>query len=125
MFPIKVNQQRSVVEQLLTSGSPHGLGLEVGSRPELMAAASLPMPPNALIVCNGFKDAEYLQSASLAVRLGKRVVVVVEKPFELGPIVELAATGKAMPMIGFRHPAPGARRGAVGEVGRRAPRSSA
>jgi arginine decarboxylase len=102
LFPIKVNQQRSVVEQLLTSGASHGLGLEVGSRPELMAAASLSLPPNALIVCNGFKDAEYLQSASLAVRLGKRVVVVVEKPFELGPIVDLAQTGKAMPMIGFR-----------------------
>jgi len=102
VFPIKVNQQRSVVEQLLRSGWAHGLGLEVGSRPELMAAASLPTPPNALIVCNGFKDAEYLGSASLAVRLGKRVVVVVEKPFELGAIVNLAATGREMPLIGFR-----------------------
>jgi len=102
VFPIKVNQQRPVVESLLRSGREFGMGLEVGSRPELMAAAALPMADEALIVCNGFKDSEYLSSASMACRLGKRVVVVIEKPFELEPIMELAAQGRDVPTIGFR-----------------------
>jgi arginine decarboxylase len=102
VFPIKVNQQRTVVANLLESGREFGIGLEVGSRPELMAAAALAMADDALIVCNGFKDAEYLSSASMACRLGKRVVVVIEKPFELDPIIELAAEGRDVPMIGFR-----------------------
>jgi arginine decarboxylase len=102
VFPIKVNQQRAVVENLLESGREFGLGLEVGSRPELMAAAALPMADEALIVCNGFKDAEYLSSASMACGLGKQVVVVIEKPFELEPIIELAREWKDVPMIGFR-----------------------
>jgi arginine decarboxylase len=101
-FPIKVNQQRSVVEELLRSGSKYGLGIEVGSRAELMVAAALPMSADAVIVCNGFKDAEYLSASAFAARLGRRVVVVVEKPFELDPILALAARNEGMPMIGFR-----------------------
>jgi arginine decarboxylase len=102
VFPIKVNQQRVVIEGLLESGRQYGMGLEVGSRPELMAAAALPTTPDSLIVCNGFKDSEYLSSASLACRLGKQVVVVVEKPFELEPIIALAEKGEEIPLIGFR-----------------------
>ena len=101
-FPIKVNQQRLVVEELLNSGSKYGLGLEVGSRSELMLAAALPMSADALVVCNGYKDAEYLSSAALATRLGKRVVVVIEKPFELDPILAMAARQEVIPLIGFR-----------------------
>jgi arginine decarboxylase len=102
VFPVKVNQQRAVVEGLIQSGWTRSLGLEVGSRPELLAATALPTPAGSLIVCNGFKDADYLCSASLATRLGKQVVVVVEKPFELDPILELAASGDVVPWIGFR-----------------------
>jgi arginine decarboxylase len=102
VFPMKVNQQRPVVEGLLEAGWKHGLGLECGSRPELLAAAAMQTPPEALIVCNGFKDAEYLSTASLATQLGKRVVVVVEKPFELDAILDLAQRGTPLPMIGFR-----------------------
>jgi len=102
VFPIKVNQHRTVVEGLLQSGWEDALGLEVGSRPELLAATALNTPPGSLIVCNGFKDEDYLSSASLATRLGKRVVVVIEKPFEIGPVLELAERGEVMPLIGFR-----------------------
>jgi arginine decarboxylase len=102
VFPMKVNQQRPVVEGLISSGWKHGLGLEVGSRPELMAAAALDTPAEALIVCNGFKDAEYLSSAVLARRMGKRVVVVIEKMFELDPILEMASREEHLPLIGFR-----------------------
>ncbi len=102
VFPIKVNQQRSVVEGLVSSGWKAGLGLEVGSRPELLAATGIAMPPEALIVCNGFKDADYLTAASDAVRMGKQVVVVVEKPFEVDQILDLADREPFLPMIGFR-----------------------
>ena len=102
LFPIKVNQQRSVVEGLVEHGRQYALGLEVGSRPELLVATAVDLPPNALIVCNGFKDADYLSSAALATRLGKQVVVVIEKPFELAALLEMAAAGEMVPMIGFR-----------------------
>jgi len=101
VFPVKVNQQRPVVDALLEAGRPYDLGLEVGSRPELMAAAAMPTTPEALLICNGFKDAEYLSSASLASRLGKRVVVVIEKPFELAPILRQARE-ELVPELGFR-----------------------
>jgi len=72
VYPIKVNQQRPVIEGLLASGRRYGLGLEVGSRAELMLAAALPTPPGSLLICNGYKDVEYLSSAILAARLGKQ-----------------------------------------------------
>jgi arginine decarboxylase len=102
LYPIKVNQQHAVVEALLESGHGLDMGLEVGSRPELMIAAAMPLSKQALIVCNGFKDREYLGSAALATRLGKRVVVVIEKPFELDAVLDLAREEPHMPMIGFR-----------------------
>ena len=66
VFPIKVNQQRDVVEGLLAAGRAHGLGLEVGSRAELLAAMSLPVSSDSLIICNGYKDREYVETAALA-----------------------------------------------------------
>jgi arginine decarboxylase len=102
IFPIKVNQNRSVVEGLVRSGREVALGLEAGSRPELLAATALATPRDSLIICNGFKDEDYLSSASLATRLGKRVVVVIEKPFEIGPVLDLARRGEVVPLIGFR-----------------------
>ncbi len=102
VFPIKVNQQRSVVEGLVSSGWKHGLGIEVGSRPELLAAIALETPPDAVLICNGFKDPDYLSSAALATRLGKQVIVVVEKPFEVEQILRLAEEERALLRIGFR-----------------------
>jgi arginine decarboxylase len=102
VFPIKVNQQKSVVDGLVESGWRWGLGLEAGSRPELLAATSVKSPPESLVICNGFKDQDYLASASAAVRLGKQVVVVVEKPFEIDQILEVAAREPFLPMIGIR-----------------------
>lgn len=102
VFPIKVNQQRSVVERLLQAGSQWGMGLEAGSRSELMAAMALETGPDSLIVCNGFKDSDYLSTASLAVQLGKQVIVVIEKPFELDAVLDLARAQKTVPLIGFR-----------------------
>jgi len=72
VYPIKVNQQRPVVEGLLASGRQYGLGLEVGSRAELMLAAALPTPPGSLLICNGYKDVEYLSSAVLAAHWASR-----------------------------------------------------
>ncbi len=102
VFPIKVNQQRSVVEGLVRSGWSAGLGLEAGSRPELLAAIALDLSPDALVICNGFKDQAYLRMASTACRLGKRVVVVIEKPFEVDQILEMAAREPVLFKIGFR-----------------------
>jgi arginine decarboxylase len=102
VFPVKVNQQRPVVDSLLKYGWKRGLGLEVGSRPELMAATALSTPPDALIVCNGFKDPDYLSTASLATRLGKNVVVVMEKPFEIEQYLDLASETQVLPWVGFR-----------------------
>ena len=102
VFPIKVNQQRSVVEGLVASGWKYGLGIEVGSRPELLAAIGLDTSPEAVLVCNGFKDPEYLSSASLASRLGKQVVVVIEKPFEVDQILDLGREEEILFKIGFR-----------------------
>lgn len=101
VYPMKVNQQRAVVEPLLSAGWKHGLGLEAGSRPELLCAAATPLPPEALIVCNGFKDAAYLRAAAMAARVGKRVVVVVEKPFEIDQILA-AGRETPEPLLGFR-----------------------
>ena len=101
VFPVKVNQQRPVIEALLHSGRSFGMGLEVGSRPELIGAASLPTEPESLLICNGFKDADYLSSAALASRLGKRTVVVIEKPFELDSILR-HSRDELLPELGFR-----------------------
>ncbi len=102
VFPIKVNQQRPVVEGLVSSGWNANLGIEVGSRPELLAAMAMDTPPEALLICNGFKDSDYLSSAALATRLGKRVVVVIEKPFELDQYLALSSRSSVLPLLGFR-----------------------
>ena len=102
VYPVKVNQQRCVVDGLLEAGRRHSLGLEVGSRPELLLATSLELPDEALIVCNGFKDPDYLRSAQLAASAGQQVVVVVEKPFELDAILEHARRESWKPLLGFR-----------------------
>jgi len=103
VYPIKVNQQRPVVEGLLAAGRSVGLGLEVGSKPELLAVVALLEQPS-LIVCNGYKDESYIEGACLAVRLGHEVFVVVEKPSEVETISRVVAREgrEACPWLGLR-----------------------
>ncbi len=102
VFPIKVNQHRFVVSELLEAGWKYNLGLEVGSKPELLGAIAVDTPPESLLVCNGFKDVAYLSNAILAQKVGKNVVVVVEKPHELGMLIQVIKDRGVKPMIGFR-----------------------
>ena len=101
VYPIKVNQQRQVVEEVLSFGQPYRYGLEAGSKPELlavMAVASNDTP----IICNGFKDAEYIETAMLAQKIGRTIIPVVEKYTELGLILEYAEKVGVRPTIGMR-----------------------
>ena len=87
VFPIKVNQLREVVEEILDAGKPFDFGLEVGSKPELFAGLALQNQMGCLIICNGYKDAEFIKMALLGIKLGKTVIMVVEKLEELRQII--------------------------------------
>ena len=100
VYPIKVNQQRSVVDTLVNHGGAR-VGLETGSKPELMAVLGV-SPPGGLIVCNGYKDHEYLELALIAQRLGHEVYIVVEKLSELDRILQLAREFELEPRLGVR-----------------------
>ncbi len=102
VFPIKVNQNRFVVTELLEAGWKYNLGLEVGSKPELLGALALDIPPEALLICNGFKDVAYLSTAILAEKIGRNVIVVVEKPYELKNLIQIIKDRGVKPTIGFR-----------------------
>ncbi len=102
VYPIKVNQDRYLVERLVESGRPYHLGLEAGSKPELLAVMALCEDPEAIIVCNGYKDEEYVETALLACKLGRKVILVAEKPSELRLIARLAETTGVRPHIGIR-----------------------
>ncbi|MEP0844043.1 MAG: biosynthetic arginine decarboxylase [Phycisphaerae bacterium] len=102
VYPIKVNQQRHVVEEIVRYGEPYHFGLEAGSKPELLAVLALLDAPEALVICNGYKDEEYVEMALLATKLGKSVIIVVEKFSELALIVELSRRLNVVPKIGVR-----------------------
>jgi arginine decarboxylase len=102
VYPIKVNQHRSVVETIVKTGLPYGYGLEAGSKPELLAVMALLENDEGLIICNGYKDEEYVETALFASKLGRNVVLVVEKPSELALIVEVARRTGISPRIGAR-----------------------
>jgi arginine decarboxylase len=102
VFPIKVNQQRHVVETLLEEGRKHGMGLEVGSKPELLAAIALQAESGALVICNGYKDKDYVETALLAGKLGLIPILVVEKSTELETILETSRRLGIEPVIGVR-----------------------
>jgi len=102
VYPIKVNQDRYLVEKLLEFGRPHHFGLEAGSKPELLAVMAMLEDDEALIVCNGYKDEEYVETALLASRLGRRVILVAEKPSELRLIVRVSRRLGIAPRIGCR-----------------------
>jgi arginine decarboxylase len=101
VYPIKVNQQRQVVEEVLEFGRQYGFGLEAGSKPELLVVAAL-ADNDTPIVCNGFKDAEFIEMAMLAQKIGRRIIPVVEKYTELALILEYAAKIGVRPTIGMR-----------------------
>jgi arginine decarboxylase len=102
VYPIKVNQDRYLVERLVEFGRPYHYGLEAGSKPELLAVMALVDDPEALIICNGYKDEEYVETALLASRLGRRVVLVVEKASELPLIRDVSRRMGVAPLIGAR-----------------------
>ena len=87
VFPIKVNQLREVVEEILDAGKPYNFGLEVGSKPELFAGLALQAEPDSLIICNGYKDPNFIRMALMGIKLGKKVIMVVEKLEELKQII--------------------------------------
>ncbi|HET6880270.1 MAG TPA: biosynthetic arginine decarboxylase [Pirellulales bacterium] len=101
VYPIKVNQQRQVVEEVLQFGRPFHFGLEAGSKPELLAVVAL-ASNDTPIICNGFKDPEFIEMAMLAHKIGRRIMPVVEKYTELGLILEYARKVGVRPMIGMR-----------------------
>ncbi len=102
VFPIKVNQLREVVEEIADAGRPFNYGLEAGSKPELFAALAVHDNPKSLIVCNGYKDEQFIRAALLGNRLGKQVIMVAEKLEEVYSIIEVARQMKTEPMIGIR-----------------------
>jgi len=102
VFPIKVNQLREVVEEILDAGKPYDFGLEVGSKPELFAGLALQNYQGCLLICNGYKDAEFIRMALLGIKLGKRVIMVVEKLEELRQIIAISKSFGLEPMVGIR-----------------------
>jgi arginine decarboxylase len=101
-FPVKVNQQRHVVEEIVEFGNPFCLGLEAGSKPELMIALALHQNPESLILCNGVKDTEFIELAMLGVKLGKHVVVVADRLEEIKMTIDIAKRYDVKPRIGVR-----------------------
>jgi arginine decarboxylase len=102
VYPIKVNQQRHVVEEILDFGNPFNFGLEAGSKPELLAVLAMTSGQNTPIICNGFKDDEFIKMVVLARKIGKQIIVVVEKFTELEAIVRHAEQLDVRPVIGVR-----------------------
>ena len=102
VYPIKVNQVANVVHEVMDAGRPYHYGLEAGSKPELLAVMALQDDPDALIICNGYKDHEYVETALLAAKLGRHLVLVVEKVSELALIAEVAEKLGTRPRIGIR-----------------------
>ncbi len=102
VFPIKVNQLREVVEEILDAGKAFDFGLEVGSKPELFAGLALQNQADSLVICNGYKDAEFIRMALLGIKLGKRVIMVVEKLEELRQIIVISKQIGVEPLIGIR-----------------------
>jgi arginine decarboxylase len=102
VFPVKCNQQRHVVEELVSSGRRWHFGLEAGSKAELLIALSLIDDPEALLICNGYKDQRYMETAILARRLGRQPVVVIEQADEVERIISASRELGAAPLIGIR-----------------------
>jgi arginine decarboxylase len=101
-YPIKVNQQRHVVDIIREAGRGDTLGLEVGSKPELIAVLAIHDTPEALLLCNGYKDSEYIELALLAKKLGRRSILIIEQMYELDKVLEVASKVGIDAEIGLR-----------------------
>jgi arginine decarboxylase len=102
VYPIKVNQQRHVVEELIEYGRPFNLGLEAGSKPELLVALALQENPEALILCNGYKDRGFIETAMLAQKLGRKVIIVIDRMNEVDTVITASRELGIKPTIGVR-----------------------
>ena len=102
IYPIKVNQMRQVVEEIVSYGKKFNIGLEAGSKPELHAVLATNIAENALIICNGYKDESYIELALLAQKMGRHIYIVVEKLNELRMIADIARRLKVRPNVGIR-----------------------
>jgi arginine decarboxylase len=102
VFPLKVNQLREVVEEILDAGRPYHHGVEVGSKPEIYAGLAVHNDPESLIICNGYKDRNYVKAALIGRKLGKKVIIVAEKISEVEMITKIAAEMGVEPWIGLR-----------------------
>ena len=102
IYPIKVNQMRPVVEEIVGHGKKFNIGLEAGSKPELHAVIAINTDNDSLIVCNGYKDEDYIELALLAQKMGRRIFLVVEKLSELKLIIKIAKQFKIKPNLGIR-----------------------
>lgn len=102
VFPVKCNQQRHLIEDLVRFGKPHQFGLEAGSKPELMIALALLDTLEAMLICNGYKDREYIETAMLAQRLGQKPVIVLEQIEEVDLVIEVSQQLGIDPIVGVR-----------------------
>jgi arginine decarboxylase len=102
VYPIKVNQQRHVVEEIVQFGTPHGVGLECGSKPELQAVLALSESTDHIIVCNGYKDEEFMRLALMGQKLGHKVYIVIEQLSEVDVLLQAADELGVQPLAGVR-----------------------
>jgi len=102
VYPVKVNQMREVLEEICDAGQPYDYGLEAGSKAELVAVMGMNTSPNALILCNGFKDYAFIRVALSGVKLGRKVIIIVEKLSELYQIIAVSKELNVTPIIGVR-----------------------
>jgi arginine decarboxylase len=101
-YPIKVNQQKHVVDTIKKAGSKHRLGLEVGSKPELLAVLSIYDTEKALLLCNGYKDAEYIELALLSIKIGRRPIIIIEQLNEIALVLQMSEKLGIEAEIGLR-----------------------
>ena len=102
VYPIKVNQMREVVEEIVDAGRPYDFGLEAGSKAELTAVVAMNLSADSLVVCNGYKDYAFIKTALMGNKLGKKVIIVVEKLTELYQVISVAKELGVTPLIGIR-----------------------
>ncbi|CAN1212960.1 biosynthetic arginine decarboxylase [Tumidithrix helvetica PCC 7403] len=102
VYPVKVNQQRQLVEELVEFGKPYQFGLEAGSKPELLIALATLKTPGALLICNGYKDLEYIETALLSQRLGQTPIIVLEQLEEVDLVIQAATKLGIDPILGVR-----------------------
>lgn len=102
VYPIKVNQMREVVDEVMDAGSPFNYGLEAGSKAELLAVLAMNSNPHSLTICNGYKDDEFFRLAMMGIKLGRKMIVVIEKYSELEQILRIAKEMDVEPVIGVR-----------------------